>query len=130
MVGVAQFKDALFISSFYLMIPVDKFIREFFIIKTKRNPSKKDVTFVIDILLFSSVVIILFCYMELSQPDPNNPLIKMFDGVTDFKSDGSDELFIMNTMNSVKDNTLRFDYLLAFLVGMTWLRTIFYFRGY
>jgi hypothetical protein len=71
--GVVKFKEALYVSCLYLMIPVDKLVREFFYLKTKRNPAAKDVTFVIDILLFISVTVILLIYFELSKPNLDNP---------------------------------------------------------
>ena len=76
--GVSHFKGAIVISCLYLFIPFDKLLREYFMIKTKRNPSKKDVTFVIDILLFASVVMILAYYTELMIPDNTNPFNSMF----------------------------------------------------
>jgi hypothetical protein len=113
-IGVSKFKEALYVSYLYLMIPVDKLVIEFFFIKTKRNPAGKDVTFFIDTLLFLTVSVILLVYFELSKSDKNNPFTK--GQLNEFTSD---KIFIFNAMWHIKDNTLRFDYILGFLVCMT-----------
>jgi hypothetical protein len=105
-------------------MPFDKLIREYFYSATKRNAAPKDISFVIDLLLCFAVGMILFTFIQLRTPRANNPYVEKGEDYT------PDQHFMFNAMMLIKTNDLRFDYMLAFLVGMIWFKTIFYFRGF
>lgn len=94
-VGAGNFQISLAISFLYLLLPIDQLVRLFFLSKTKRNPAAKDITFVIDLALFVSVIVMAVVYFDLLTFTPNNPFL------LDIKKPSQDEIFITNVMYKI-----------------------------
>jgi hypothetical protein len=113
----------LLMSLIYLLIPVQYAIEAYFYAKTQRVPPKFGLRHCIDWALFVLVVSFAVVYYTFSVEDTENKFI-----MEEFDFSPKQHLMI-NIMLKIHENEIRFDFLLACLVGLIWMKLIFYFKG-
>jgi hypothetical protein len=120
--AAVDLKDSMIISFVHLMMPINFITQMYFLQKTNRQNMGVSVIFYIEFILFFTVLVWIRDWNRFAYHDYDNDYL---DHEEEFMPK---EYFMVNVIWYIHKDTYRFDFLLAIIAFLTWLKLFFYFR--
>jgi hypothetical protein len=112
----------MLISCVQLMMPINFFTQIYFLNKTNRQTLGVSVIFYVEFVLFWAVLAWIRDWGRFKNHDYSNEYL---DSKEVYEPN---EYFMLNVMWQIHKDLYRFDFLLAGIAFLTWLKLFFYFR--
>jgi hypothetical protein len=112
----------MIISCVHLMMPINFITEMYFLNKTNRQNLGVSVIFYVEFALFFTILVWIRDWNRFQVHDMINDYLD-HEEIYDPK-----EYFMVNVMWYIHKDSYRFDFLLAIIAFLTWLKLFFYFR--